>query len=171
MVDRSGTTTTYELHINPAALPSAVFQANTTIGFSFLVNDDDGTGRTGWLQWTDGIGLEKAPYYFGELYLLAEGATPGTDMGPGPGADMGPGANNVSANNANNSVNAEPGPDAGGMPGPAAPGDDGCCRTLPGRTPAPAALVIVGLLAAATLRRLQGVSTSSSHSTSAGGVS
>ncbi len=42
----------------------------TTIGFSFLVNDSDGAGRVGWMEWTSGIGSIKAPYWFGVITLV-----------------------------------------------------------------------------------------------------
>jgi hypothetical protein len=31
---------------------------------SFLVNDNDGEGRKGWIEWGGGIGEEKAPSKF-----------------------------------------------------------------------------------------------------------
>ncbi len=39
-------------------------------GFTFLVNDNDGRGREGWIEWTPGIGTGKAPGKFGRLRLV-----------------------------------------------------------------------------------------------------
>jgi hypothetical protein len=39
-------------------------------GLSFLVNDDDGAGREGWLEWTVGIGAGKDPSAFGQATLV-----------------------------------------------------------------------------------------------------
>ena len=40
------------------------------IGFSLLVNDDDGKGRKGWMEWTSGIGSGKSPRLFGDLIFV-----------------------------------------------------------------------------------------------------
>jgi hypothetical protein len=59
------------------------------VGFSLLVNDNDGqttaegNGREGWLELTPGIARRKDPYHFGELRLVD--AEP-TDAGAAPDA-------------------------------------------------------------------------------------
>ncbi len=92
-VVRRGATTVYEILIPAADLGRRGVGAGNRFGFSFLVNDADGAGRTGWIEWTPGIGRGKAPYWFGELELTAAGPIPdaGTppDAGPGP-VDAGP---------------------------------------------------------------------------------
>ncbi|MEZ4394967.1 MAG: sugar-binding protein [Polyangiales bacterium] len=81
-VSRDGSRTLYEVALPPAALRPASFTRGLTVGFSFLVNDNDGqttaegNGREGWLQLTDGIGRTKDPYHFGELVLGADAPTP-----------------------------------------------------------------------------------------------
>ena len=97
VVARAGSTTTYEVRLPGSVLGGAPLADGTTMGFTFLVNDDDGattsdgTGREGWIELTPGIGRGKDPYAFGDLALVGM-ATPGTDAGM-PGADTGmPGA-------------------------------------------------------------------------------
>lgn len=85
-VARSGTTTTYEVRLPSSALGGALLSRGTSLGFSFLVNDDDGaatpdaTGREGWIELTPGIGGGKDPYSFGDLVLEERGS-------PDAGAD------------------------------------------------------------------------------------
>ncbi|MGE0791222.1 MAG: sugar-binding protein [Sandaracinaceae bacterium] len=75
VVRRTATTTTYEIGIPRTALSDVALTEGTEIGFSFLINEDDGattddgTGREGWLEWTPGIGVEKDPYQYGTLVL------------------------------------------------------------------------------------------------------
>ena len=95
----AGSTTTYELQI-----PGDFAQ---TIGVSLVVNDDDGSGREGWLEWTPGIGLGKDPSLYAPVHLTGEGPVivdnPASDIGstgpdlvsqPGgqPAPDVGMGA-------------------------------------------------------------------------------
>ncbi len=79
-VVRSGTQTSYEIRLPAAVVPGVTYADGTTVGFSFVVNDADGSGRVGWMEFTPGIGMTKAPYYFGELDLV-DTATPPTDGG------------------------------------------------------------------------------------------
>ncbi|MDR3709426.1 MAG: hypothetical protein P4L33_14085 [Capsulimonadaceae bacterium] len=62
-VVREGTTTTYDL-----ILPTSNSEIERAIRYgckmSFLVNDNDGGGRKGWLEWTPGIGQAKDSTYF-----------------------------------------------------------------------------------------------------------
>ena len=66
--NRVGDTTTYEMKI-PGDYAS-------TVGFSLLVNEDDGEGREGWLEWTPGIGFGKAPNLYGDVNLVDEYVPP-----------------------------------------------------------------------------------------------
>ena len=68
----NGDQITYEIFLAHSAIPSATMQTNTTLGFSFLVNDADGSGRTGWIEWTPGIGSGKIPELFGEILFKEE---------------------------------------------------------------------------------------------------
>jgi len=78
---RAGNDTLYELSLPAAVLSPATLAVGGVVGFSFLVNDNDGqvtadlTGREGWTQFTDGIGVSKRPEDFGELELSAETVT------------------------------------------------------------------------------------------------
>lgn len=69
---RGGVITTYEMLLPSSTLPSVSFNADVTIGFSFLVNDADNEGREGWIEWTPGIGSGKNPEMFGEILLKIE---------------------------------------------------------------------------------------------------
>jgi len=70
---RDGETTIYELRIPwSELLPAGATAPDSLIGFSFLVNDDDGAGRHGWLEYMSGIGSGKNPALFGDLTLAAE---------------------------------------------------------------------------------------------------
>ena len=62
-----------------SALPPLVAQAGTTVGMSLLVNDDDGSGREGWVQWSPGIGNTKNPSLFNHLYLAGTACETTTD--------------------------------------------------------------------------------------------
>jgi hypothetical protein len=76
--------TFYEVRLPAGA---RVLAPGARLHVSFLVNDADGRGREGFLQWTPGIGLEKHPASFGYVDLLpAEGEPPG----PIPDAAAGP---------------------------------------------------------------------------------
>jgi len=69
-------------------LPQFTPAVGRSMGVTFLVNDDDGAGRKGFVQWTPGIGLGKDPSKFGTLVL--DGFAPDggqTDTGP---TDTGP---------------------------------------------------------------------------------
>ncbi|MBI4979179.1 MAG: cellulase family glycosylhydrolase [Spirochaetes bacterium] len=67
---RRGNVTVYEIKI-PSYAISPVFQAaaGKEMAFSFAVNDNDGAGRKGWLEWAGGIGDGGGCYYFGTLKL------------------------------------------------------------------------------------------------------
>jgi len=61
-ITRKGTETIYDVVV-PETLPGG---AKLTDQFSFtcLLNDDDGEGRKGWIEWTPGIGQAKDPLQF-----------------------------------------------------------------------------------------------------------
>lgn len=64
-----GDTLTYEVSIpfdNLAPLKPVIGKMS---GISFLINDNDGNGREGFVQFTDGIGQGKNPSAFAELVL------------------------------------------------------------------------------------------------------
>ncbi|MBW2527113.1 MAG: beta-galactosidase, partial [Deltaproteobacteria bacterium] len=88
-VVRSGLVTTYELLLPQSVLPSASFVLDEVIGFSFLINDADGSGREGWMEWSPGIGQAKVPYYFGEVSLQNELVQPDAGTGGTGGTGSG----------------------------------------------------------------------------------
>lgn len=60
----------YELLIPASLLVSSTsLESGTVIGFSLLVNDNDGTGRAGWQELTPGIGMGKSPSHFAWLWF------------------------------------------------------------------------------------------------------
>ena len=69
-VVRSGEFTIYEVSIPLSVLEPLEPSSGKTIGFSILLNDDDGQGRKGWLEWTSGIGREKSPSLYGDLTFI-----------------------------------------------------------------------------------------------------
>ena len=61
---RNGNVTTYEALFPASGLQPLALRTGTSLGLSFLVNDDDGQGRKGWIEWTPGIGQGKDPRRF-----------------------------------------------------------------------------------------------------------
>ena len=67
-VVREGQMTRYEVEL-PWSTLGVTPKHGLQLGFSFLVNDNDGTGRKGFLEWSGGIGTRKNPRRFGTLIL------------------------------------------------------------------------------------------------------
>jgi hypothetical protein len=61
--DNATDTTVYELAI-PWELLQPVAPEDQLLSLSLLVNDNDGTGRKGWIEWGSGIGGSKDPRLF-----------------------------------------------------------------------------------------------------------
>lgn len=134
-VVRDGTATRYEVRLPPSVLPSLVLSEGVVLGFTFLVNDADGQGRSGWIEWTPGVGSSKVPYYFGEI-LLSDGTTPpdggtggaaGSGGSPGTGGSAGVGGSAGSSGAAG--VAGSPSTSSGGA---SDEDDDGCGCSVPG---------------------------------------
>lgn len=125
-VRREGDRTRYELRV-----PLDGLAAGRALRASFLVNDADGAGREGWLEWTAGIGREKRPARFGEVALEDREAVPQADAGP-MAPDMGREPPPLPDPP---DLGADPGRDAspGGPDGAAAPNDpdDGIPAPVP----------------------------------------
>ncbi len=64
--------TTYEFKIPWSELFDEGHKAKEgdRYNFSFLINDNDGNGRKGWIRYNDGIGFSKNPKEFGDLILV-----------------------------------------------------------------------------------------------------
>ena len=58
--------TVYEVAI-PLLDMQAFYKSQQVVGFSVIINDNDGKGRKGWLQWTPGMGEAKDAVYYGEV--------------------------------------------------------------------------------------------------------
>lgn len=72
MVKRVGNKTIYELKIpwKNLLLPNQQPKEGDTLGYSFLINEDDGEGRNGWIEYASGIGLSKDTSLFTVLKLI-----------------------------------------------------------------------------------------------------
>lgn len=68
-ITRHDQETIYELAILREELGADTFLEGTQLKFSLLVNDNDGSGRKGWMEYNSGIG-HKNPEAFGDLFLL-----------------------------------------------------------------------------------------------------
>jgi hypothetical protein len=66
VVRREGTTTYYECSI-PWKELEPVTGTMEAVGFSVLVNDNDGVKRKGWIEWGSGIGRDKNPSLYRAL--------------------------------------------------------------------------------------------------------
>ena len=71
-VVNEGTKTYYEARIPWTTLlkPGQQPKAGHEIAFSFLLNDNDGDGRRGWIEYTSGIGESKNTELFARIKLL-----------------------------------------------------------------------------------------------------
>lgn len=68
-ITRDGTTTTYELALPWTSHLAPSEPGDGLLSFSMLVNDNDGSGRKGWIEWGSGIGSGKNPALFKPLRL------------------------------------------------------------------------------------------------------
>ncbi len=67
-VVQQGDRTLYTLKLN-AAEADLKLAAGHRLGFALLVNNNDGPGRVGWLEWGGGIGANKNPTEYNQLVL------------------------------------------------------------------------------------------------------
>ncbi len=73
VVRREGKTTVYEVTIPGDAIePRFKVVAGKKIAFALVVNDNDGEGRKGYIEWASGIGNVAGSYYFGSLLFRPE---------------------------------------------------------------------------------------------------
>lgn len=63
-VERKGETTLYQINIPYRAIGLTAKMASEGFRFNLLVNDNDGFGRDGWMQISEGIGSVKTPEKF-----------------------------------------------------------------------------------------------------------
>jgi hypothetical protein len=71
-IKRDGSITTYEVAIpwTDIETNNINIQEGGTIGFSLLLNENDGQERRGWMEYMGGIGDDKDPSKFCDLFLL-----------------------------------------------------------------------------------------------------
>ena len=70
-ITRENNKTYYELKIPWSEITlSDKPPKNGELVFSTLINENDGNGRSSWLEWTPGIGNGKNPGLFGKLPLV-----------------------------------------------------------------------------------------------------
>lgn len=71
-ISRVGEKTIYEIAVPWEEVfgKGYVLDENKILGYSMLVNDNDGSGRRGWIEYNQGIGLVKNALYFGRMTLM-----------------------------------------------------------------------------------------------------
>ncbi len=71
-IKRDGMRTVYEMAVPWTEMFGAGYQfdSNKIFGYSMLVNDNDGNGRRGWIEYNDGVGSIKDGQLFGKMSLL-----------------------------------------------------------------------------------------------------
>lgn len=69
-VNRTGSITVYEASIPWKAIYAQVPNMQEPLLFSLLVNDNDGAGRKGWIEWNESIGYVKKTGSMSRLYLV-----------------------------------------------------------------------------------------------------
>ena len=67
-IRRENTATVYQLTIPATFFRLKAFEPGMVLGAAFLINDNDGAGRRGFLTWGGGIGTGE--YYPEKFYLL-----------------------------------------------------------------------------------------------------
>ena len=68
-IRRDDTHTFYETAV-PLSAIHVDTKPGTRLGFSMLVNENDGRTREGYLRWSDGIGMGTVPEHYGQLILV-----------------------------------------------------------------------------------------------------
>jgi hypothetical protein len=126
-IRRTANATHYEIALPPATVPGLTLAAGTQAGFSFLVNDADGNGRVGWLEFTPGIGTSKVPGQFGRLSLLAQtaGGPVSSSSGTAPASSSGSTATSAPPLSSSSAGSSGPAPSSDGAPSSGAATSDG----------------------------------------------
>lgn len=63
----------YRIRIQASELYPFALDASRALRFSLLINNNDGQGRAGYLQWAAGIGRDKKPVLYGTLKPVSQG--------------------------------------------------------------------------------------------------
>lgn len=69
---RSAGKTVYRIQVSPGDLYPFIYRKHQPVRFALLVNNNDSSGREGYLEWGSGIGGIKAAHRFGTLCRKAE---------------------------------------------------------------------------------------------------
>jgi hypothetical protein len=115
----------YEVRIPAGDLGVSPLAEGRELGFTLLVNDADGEGREGWIEWTPGVGEFKDPEAFGRIRLAAV-------ISPEPDENLPDGADDAAVDlppDAFTDVSPDAVPDGAtdGQQDPAGPGGGGGC--------------------------------------------
>lgn len=68
---RKGNETIYEM-VLPMAEITEYLTPGTVMGYGVLINDNDGDGRRGWIEYGDGISWRKDPSKYGDITIVEE---------------------------------------------------------------------------------------------------
>lgn len=68
-ITRKGNETIYEVILPKACILPVTLEDGRSYGFSALINDNDGKGRRGWVEWSSGVGFEGGAKLFGQLMI------------------------------------------------------------------------------------------------------
>ncbi len=68
--DETNKQTIYELALPWSELAPIKYNQPEGFHFSMVVNDNDGNGRKGWIEWASGIGLEKKPSLYRSMQWM-----------------------------------------------------------------------------------------------------
>ncbi len=66
-VERQNHQTLYKIHVDWTECYPLTFDSGRVVRFSILVNNNDGKGRAGYLEWGGGIGGDKDPAMYGDV--------------------------------------------------------------------------------------------------------
>ncbi|MGB9608693.1 MAG: hypothetical protein ACPL7E_09165, partial [bacterium] len=72
-IQREGNRTIYQFSLPWKAIGLENVEAGREIGWAFTVNENDGDGFRGWLEWAGGICGKKDASLFGKLILEKRG--------------------------------------------------------------------------------------------------
>ena len=73
-ISRAGGETLYRIHLEWSELFPCVYSPEKPLPFSLLVNNNNGAGRLGWLEWSGGIGRDKNAGAYGNVYFVNQSA-------------------------------------------------------------------------------------------------
>jgi hypothetical protein len=69
-ISRVNGETLYRIHLEWSELFPYVYSPEKVLPFSLLVNNNNGAGRLGWLEWGGGIGRDKNAGAYGNVYFV-----------------------------------------------------------------------------------------------------